>query len=87
MIADQRRREARRCVLDSICPVCKADFRSRPRVIQYLEVGAKRCVLAWKYGPLQLFSDDAVAAADQQDCAHRRQCKREDAVIWRGRQC
>ena len=23
------------------------------------------------------FSDDAVAAADRQDCAHRRQCKRE----------
>ena len=26
---------------------------------------------------LEPFSDDAVAAADQQDCAHRRQCKRE----------
>ena len=23
------------------------------------------------------FSDDAVAAADRQDCAHKRQCKRE----------
>ena len=37
----------------------------------------KRCVLAWKSGVLVPFSDDAVAAADQQDCVHRRQCKRE----------
>ena len=56
---------------------CKADFGSTPRVLQHLEVGAKRCVLAWKSGALEPFSDDAVAAADQQDCAHRRQCKRE----------
>ena len=52
------------------CPVCKADFRSRPRVVQHLEVGAQRCVLAWKSGAFEPFSDDAVAAADQQDCAH-----------------
>ena len=77
MKAHQRRREARRYVLDSVWPVCKADFRSRPRVIQHLEVGAKRCVLAFKSGTLVPFSDDAVAAADRQDCAHRRQCKRE----------
>ena len=37
MKAHQRRREARRYVLDSVCPVCKADFRSRPRNIQHLE--------------------------------------------------
>ena len=30
MTAHQRRREARRHVLDSICPVCKAGVRSRP---------------------------------------------------------
>ena len=30
MRAHQRRREARRYVLDSICSVCKADFRSSP---------------------------------------------------------
>ena len=42
-----------------------------------LEVGAERCVLAWKYGALEPFLDDAVAGADQLDCAHRRQCKRE----------
>ena len=77
MRGHQRRREARRCVLGSDCPVCKADFRSRPRVIQHLEVGAKRCVLASKCGVLEPLSDDAVAAADQQDCAHRRQCKRK----------
>ena len=75
--ARQRRREARRYVLDSICPVCKADFLWRWRVIQHLEVGTKRCVLAWKCGPVEPFSDDSVAAADQLDCAHRRQCKRE----------
>ena len=73
MKAHQRRWEARRHVLDSVCPVCKSDFRSRPRVIQHLEVGAKRSVLAWKSGTLVPFSDDAVAAADRQDCAHRRQ--------------
>ena len=48
----QRRWEACRHVLDSFCPVCKADFRS-----QHLEVGAKRCVLAWKSGTLVPFSD------------------------------
>ena len=57
--AHQRRREARRHVLDSNCPVCMADFQSRSRATQHP------------------FSDDAVAAAGQQDCAHRRQCKRE----------
>ena len=31
MTAHQRRREARRYGLDSVCPVYKADFRSRPR--------------------------------------------------------
>ena len=77
MKAHQRRREARRYVLGSVCPVCKADFGSRPRVIQHLEVGAKRCVLAWKSGTLVPSSDDAVAAADRLDCEHRRQCKRE----------
>ena len=71
MRAHQRRREARRYVLDSVCAVCKADFRSRPRVTQHLEVGAKWCVLAWKSGALVPFSDDAVTAADQQDCAQR----------------
>ena len=76
MRAHQRRREARRYVLDSIS-VCKADFRSRPRVIQHLEVGAKRCVLAWKSGALEPFPDDGVAAADQQVSADRGQCKRE----------
>ena len=77
MKAHQRRREARRHVLGSVCPVCKADFRSRPRVVQHLEVGAKRCVLAWKSSTLVPFSDDAVAAADRLDCDHRRRCKRE----------
>ena len=47
MRAHQRRREARWYVLDSICPVW-----SRPRFIQHLEMGAKRCTLAWKYGGL-----------------------------------
>ena len=77
MKADHRRREARRYVLASVCPVCKADFRWRPRVIQHLEVGAKRCVLAWKSGTLVPFSEEAVAAADRLDCEHRRRCKRE----------
>ena len=45
MRAHQRRREARRYLLDSVCSVCKADFRSRPRVIQHLEVGAMPCLL------------------------------------------
>ena len=70
MRAHQRRREARRHVLDSICLTCMADFRSRPRVIQHLEVGAKRCAL-------EPHSGDAVAAADQVDCEHRRRCKLE----------
>ena len=69
MRGHQRRWEARRYDLDSICAACRADFRSRPRVIQRLEVGAERCVLAWKYGALEPFSDDAVAGADQLDCA------------------
>ena len=36
--------------------------------------GAKRCVLARKYSALEQYSDDAVAAADQLDCEHRRRC-------------
>ena len=87
MKAHQRRREARRYVLGSVCPVCKADFRSRPRVIQHLEVGAKRCVLAWKLGTLVPFSDEAVAAADRLDCEHRRRCKREGRSHLAHRQC
>ena len=76
MGAHQRRREARGCVLASVCPVCMADFWSRPRGIQHLEVGARRCAPAWKHG-LEPYSDDAVAAADQLDCEHLRRCKRE----------
>ena len=34
-------------------------------------------VLVWKSGTLVPFSDDAVAAADRQDCEDKRQCKRE----------
>ena len=82
MRAHQRRREARRFVLDSVCPVCKADFRLRPRVIQHLEVGARRCAPAWRYGGLEPYPDHAVATADQLDCEHRRRCKRECAVFW-----
>ena len=63
MRAHQRRREARRYVLDSICCIWRWE----------------RSGAFWhgKTGALEPFSDDAVAAADQQDCAHRRQCKRE----------
>ena len=67
MRGHQRRWEARRYDLDSICAACRADFRSRWRVIQHLEVGAERR-FAWKYGALEPFSDDAVAGADQLDC-------------------
>ena len=72
MRAHQRRWEARRYVLDWICPVCKADFPS-------FSIWRERsgAFLAWKSGALEPYSDDTVAAADQQDCAHRRQCKRE----------
>ena len=77
MRAHNRRREARRYVLGSICPGCKADFRSRPRAIQHLEVGARRCALAWRYGELEPFPEDDVAAADKLDCEQRRLCKRE----------
>ena len=77
MRAHQRRREARRYVLDSVCPVCKAEFQPRPRVIQHLEVGARRCAPAWKHGGLEPYPEDAIAAADQLDCEHKRLCKRE----------
>ena len=63
--AHQRRREARLYVLDSVCPSCKADLRSRPRVIQHLEVGAMRSALAWRFGVLQPYPEDAVAAGDK----------------------
>ena len=82
MRAHQRRREARRCVLDSVCPVCKADFRSRPRVIQHLDVGAKRCVLASKCGALEPFSELPTSRTARTGDS----VSGKDEVIWRGRE-
>ena len=53
-----RRAHGRRCparffVLGSVCPVCRADFVTRPRAIGHLMRGALGCVLQWRLGALR----------------------------------
>ena len=76
--AHQRRRKVR-------CPVCKADFRSRPRVIQHLEVEARRCAPAWKHGGLDTYSDDAVAPLTSWTACTGGVASGKGAIIWQDR--
>ena len=47
-------------VLGSVCPVCHADFVTRPRVVGHLMRGALGCVLQWRLGALPVFSVEHV---------------------------
>ena len=76
-----RRAHGRRCparffVLGSVCPVCRADFVTRPRAIGHLMRGALGCVLQWRLGALPAFSVEQVQVADEADRLARREARR-----------
>ena len=84
-----RRAHGRRCparffVLGSVCPVCHADFVTRPRVIGHLMRGALGCVLQWRLGALHAFSVEQVQAADEADNIARREARRKGGVLGNG---
>ena len=74
------RRAARQFVVDSVCPACGGDFRSRLRVLKHLERGASACQAALASGRLPVFSAEAIAAADATDALARRAAK--DRGVW-----
>ena len=80
-----RRAHGRRCparffVLGSVCPVCGADFVTRPRAIGHLMRGALACVLQWRLGALPAFPDQLVQEADEADRVARRAARRVGGV-------
>ena len=70
------RREARFYTLDSRCPVCRCDFRTRLRAIEHLHRGAAICGLEWRRGALPRFPAQAVSEVDARDSTHRRTARR-----------
>ena len=80
-----RRAHGRRCpakffVLDSVCPVCRADFVTRPRAIGHLMRGALGCALQWRLGALPACSIEQVQAADEADKKAKREARRKGGV-------
>ena len=82
MRAHQRWREARRYVLDWICPVCKADFRSfsiwRERSGSFWQGNQERSS-RFRMTRWQLPTSRTARTGDS--------ASGKDEVIWRGRQC
>ena len=67
-------------VLGSVCPVCHADFVTKPRAIGHLMRGALGCVLQWRLGALPAFSVEQVQVADEADRLARREARRAGAT-------
>ena len=78
--AHGRRCPARFFVLNSVCPVCRADLVATPRAIGHLMRGALGCVLQWRLGALPAFSVKQVPEADEADRLARREARRLGGV-------
>ena len=59
-------------VADGMCPVCRACFWTRQRVIRHLARKNSRCALAVQYGGLQELPEDLVRSLDEEDAAANR---------------
>ena len=57
------------------CPVCQADFVTRPRAIAHLMRGALGCVLQWRLGALPACPIELVQAAGEADNLARREAR------------
>ena len=82
------RSDARRFIDDSgVCPVCRAVFHSRLRVLKHVQgppYGAALCSQIVSSGALPAIPTDRVAAMDAADSAHRRSCRRAGASVLQG---
>ena len=71
----------------SICPVCKYDFRTRPRLITHLTRGSLRCVLACKLGTVEPMTQDEHVAETVATAAAWRDAKSRGASLLVGLPC
>ena len=74
-------RQARKHVIGTCCPACGTDFHVRERAVHHLQHSSRQCKQMMLDGTLQVYSDRAIQAAEEQaktvraSADYRRLCK------------